>query len=82
MSAKESAGNESIGQSEKTEKAMSALSGIHAERIQIVATEEIDGLAKLSNNLYNETTIACVNNSSKLGIYCHTLSYVKSSKYQ
>ena len=51
MSAKEPAGNKPIGQSEKTEKAVSALSEMRAERIQIVASEEIDRLAKLSNNL-------------------------------
>ena len=54
MSAKEPADNEPIGQSEKTEKAVSAQDGTHVERIQIIATEEIGGLAKLSNNLYNE----------------------------
>ena len=54
MSAKEPAGNKPIGQSEKAEKAVSALSEMCAERIQIVATEEIDGWVKLSNNIYNE----------------------------
>ena len=54
MSAKEPAGNKTISQSEKTEKAVPALSEMRAERIQIVATEEIDNLTKLSNNLYNE----------------------------
>ena len=77
MSANEPTGNESTGQSEMTEKALSALSVMCAEHIQIVAIEEIDGLAKLSNNLYNEAYYSMRQQFFKIGT---VLSYFELCK--
>ena len=44
----------SMEQSKEAEVAVPTLTGIRAEHIQIDATEEMDKLARLANNLYNE----------------------------
>ena len=44
----------SMEQSKEAEVAVPTLTGMRAERIQIDATEEMDKLLRLANNLYNE----------------------------
>ena len=56
MITKELVSSLSIDQFKKAGKAVSALIGMCAERIQMDVTEEMDTLTKLANNLYNEAT--------------------------
>ena len=74
MSTEEPASSIPMEHSEKSEEAMPALTGMRAERIQIDATEEIDRLARLANNLYNEANYRMRQKFFKTGI---ELSYLE-----
>ena len=82
MSAKGSVCSVPEDHSTKTEKAMPALAGMLAERIQIEATEEMDRLAKVSNNLYNEVNCRMRQQFFKTGIVLSYFELCKESEYQ
>ena len=80
MSTEESASSIPMEHSAKSEEVMATLTGMRAERIQIGATEEIDSLARLANNLYNEANYRMRQKFFKTGMVLSYLELYKELK--
>ena len=77
MSTGESTSNMPMNHAVKSEKATPTLTGICAKRIQMNIIEELGGLARLTNNLYNEANYRMRQKSFKTKT---TLSYFEFYK--
>ena len=80
MSTEEPASSIPMEHAGKSEKAVPTLTGMRAERIQIDATEELDSLAMLANNLYNEANYRMRQKFFKNGMVLSYLELYKELK--